>query len=264
MKDSVLSRFLRNAGVFSAVYRLQGLLKLRPKAFVFITGCPRSGTWAIVNWLLDQKGVTTWGESRVLICAHRFLDEVKRFVSTETHKREFISDVQKLVYNYYSRHSIIWNRTLVEKEPLEPVAFPDKEYNRFIENILSLFPDIKVIFMVRDPISTIWSMTQREWGYTLTQAVLKKYSIDDGIINWCDCAALIQKYESWKQVYVCRFERLVTHPEEESGRIRNFLSIGGGPPFKPKRTKVSDFSDKEQKHILDKTKQHSEWLYSEI
>ena len=259
----MLSQFLRKSGAFSVAYRLQRWLSLRPRSFVFITGCPRSGTWALVDWLHKQKEVITWGESRVLICAHRFMEEVRRFASTEAYHVEFISNIQKLVYDHYLRHSILWNRTLVEKEPLEPIAFPDRAYNRFIENIMGIFPDMKIIFMVRDPIPTIWSMTQRDWGHSLSQGTLKRYSIEECVENWCECAALIQQYESANQVYVCRFERLVDRPEEESLRIRKFMSIGAGLPFEPKKTKVCGFNDEEQKYISDRTKPYAQWLYSE-
>ena len=45
------------------------------------------------------------------------------------------------------------------KEPLEPIAFPDRHYEQFLDNTRLLFPNIKLLFMVRDPLATIWSMS---------------------------------------------------------------------------------------------------------
>ena len=44
---------------------------------------------------------------------------------------------------------------------LEPVAFPDESYAQFIDCMNRLLPNVRFIFMLRDPVATIWSMRSR-------------------------------------------------------------------------------------------------------
>ena len=205
------------------------------------------------NWLQTQSGVAALFESRILASAHKFVDEVERFKVLHMNKRILVSLMRKLVLSYCARTKFIWRKQLVLKEPLEPIAFPDLRYAAFLKNIQTIFPEIKIIFMVRDPIATIWSMSQRQWGYSLTSEKLRSYSLDECIKIWKDCAQLAYDYATSGNTYICIFERLVSEPEEESRRIFNFLSIGGSHYFQPKQTKTPGFAQDEKELIHKET-----------
>ncbi|MBL0344287.1 hypothetical protein [Candidatus Villigracilis affinis] len=59
-----------------------------------------------------------------------------------------------LVYDYYSSSRILMTKSLlVDKEPLEPIAFPSKGYEQFIVNTRLLFlkPKSCLPFVTRSP-----------------------------------------------------------------------------------------------------------------
>lgn len=224
-----------------------------PEQFCLITGSPRSGTTALERWLGEQREIVAFHESRVLIAIHRFIEETARFHRLEF-TGEFADMARDLAYEYYSNRSIlVGRRAIIDKEPLEPIAFPDMDYASFLQNLRLLFPDGKLIFMVRDPVATIWSMRQREWGHSLIDYEPHQFTLDEHIKNWCACADLILEYAEDPRAYVCSFGRLVDNPREESARILSFLRIAGCEPFRPREVKSIGFSIEERDYIEQKT-----------
>jgi hypothetical protein len=253
-------QFLHNAAKFSFSH-LQAMLGIYPRKICLITGCPRTGTSAMFFWLHAHKQVAALYESRILISAHRFVEEVERFQTLHENKRIVISMIRRLIYTYYARTRYLWRKQLlVEKEPLEPTAFPDKCYGQFLRNVRIIFPEIKLLFMLRDPVATTWSMTQRPWGYSLTNQNLRTYSLEECISNWQACAELICEYASVQNVYVCRFEQFIADPVADSRRIMDFLSIRSTKLFQPQPTSICGFSDAEREFILRETRSQREML----
>jgi len=248
-----MKHLLRNF-IISGIYNLQVTFGVQPKGIYLLSGCPRSGTSAMRNWLQQQKQVASLFEPRILIGAHRFFEVVERFDTLHTNRQMLIAMIRQLVFKYCAKTKYIWNKQLVLKEPLEPMAFPDERYREFVQNSQIIFPEIKLFFMIRDPVATIWSMTQRQWGYSQTNQVLRNYSIEECIKIWRACIELIQEYASDHDVYICQFERLINDPEDESHRIFDFLSIRGNQIFQPKQTKVPGFSDSDRKLIERETR----------
>jgi hypothetical protein len=117
-----------------------------------------------------------------------------------------------------------------------------------------IFPDIKIIFMVREPLATIWSMRQREWGYSLADPKLRNYSLPECIQIWKNCVELAHENYDDPNWYICSFERLVKEPKEESCRILRFISSKSSTFFIPKTTDKSRFSDEEKNYILQETR----------
>lgn len=243
---------------------IQALLGLRPRGICLVTGCPRSGTSALLHWLHEQKQVTGLNESRILISAHRFVDEVERLEALFDKRLLLLTLIRRLLYTYYARSRYVVGKLAIEKEPLEPMAFPDKGYERFLRNIRLIFPEIKLLFIIRGPVETIWSMRQRQWGYSLTDKKLRTYSLEECIRNWQACAELIAKYASAQNVYVCKFERLVANPVAESRRILDFLSIRATTMFQPRATSVCGFSETDQEFIVRETEPQREMLADKI
>jgi hypothetical protein len=256
------TRQLLHNNIFPAIYRLQIMLGIRPRGVCLITGCPRSGTRAILKWLGMHEQITAFEESRLLLSVHRFTDEVEKFHDLYANRIVLIDMIRKFFYTYRARDKILWRKQLVEKEPLEPIAFPDKRYREFLENLRTIFPDIKLLFMLRDPIETIWSMRQRPWGFSLKSKKLHEFSLEECIDTWNTNADIICDYVSDSNVYVCMFERLISDPKEESRRIFKFLSIRDGRQFQPKPTKTPGFSNDEREFILQKTNPQRELLLS--
>jgi hypothetical protein len=235
----------------SVILKFQRNFRLFPREICLISGGPRSGTSALCEWLGHQPGVSAFHESRILVSIHRFMEEIYRFRNLDKDSPMIVSLARHLVFDYYSSSRILLGkRLLVDKEPLEPIAFPSKEYRQFIINMKRLFPESKLLLAIRDPIATIWSMRKRTWGESLTNIETKKFTVEEYIENWCSCADLILQYRSDPNTYIVQFGRLVNDPENESRRILGFLNVREGDSFQPRQTKEIGFSNEEREKIL--------------
>lgn len=239
------------------IMRAQQGLRLYPPHFGLVTGPPRSGTTAVIFWLRDQPQVSAHIETRKLIAFHRFIDEVNRFKVLQRRQKQYAHLARRMLYEHYARHQLLVGRRLiVEKEPLEPIALPDKRYGSFLQSVRILIPEAKFVFMVRGPVQTINSMSLREWGYSLTDDTLREFTLEEYIENWCACTDEMLQYVEDPNAYFCSFERLVGEPEEETRRLCDFLEIEQEKPFVPKETKEVSFSDREIALIEEKTQGH--------
>lgn len=236
----------------SLVVNIQKKTGLFPHEFCLITGSPRSGTSALVRWLGAQKQISAFPESRILIGAHRFLEEAHRFhnLDKEIAKIELLG--RQLVYDYYidSRLSL-GKRLIVDKEPLEPIAFPSRDYARFVANVRKLLPESKLLLAIRDPFSTIWSMSRRTWGESLSDEQQHRFTLHEYIETWKAGAEIVLQYHGLPDVYVVQFGQLVNRAENESKKIFDFLKLRNGMPFKPRETNEVNFNTEERELILN-------------
>ena len=234
-----------------AILKFQRHFGLSPRNLCLISGAPRSGTSALCEWLGKQRQVSAFPESRILVSAHKFIEEAHRFQNLSKDSARITNLARQLVFSYYyDSRILIGRRLLVDKEPLEPIAFPSKKYEEFIKNVKIILPDCKLLIAIRDPIATIWSMSRRTWGESLTNVKKQRFTLEEYAENWCACANLTLKLSSDPNTYVVQFARLVSAPIDESRKIFDFLGIHNGSPFQPRQTHEIGFSEKERKKIL--------------
>lgn len=245
----------------SVALNLQKKIGLVPRDFCLITGSPRSGTSALARWLGMQRQISAFQESRILISAHRFLEEACRFQNLEKEIWRIEALSRKLVFEYYvdSRVSL-GKRLIVDKEPLEPIAFPLRDYKKFIINVEKIIPGVKMLFAIRDPLATIWSMSRRTWGESLTEPQRRRFTLDEYIDDWNLCAELVLENYIAPNVYVVQFGRLINDSVNESRRILDFLGIRDGVPFEPRDTNEIKFNTEERERIMTAVATHVERL----
>ena len=233
------------------VFNTQKYFRLFPQGICLILGAPRSGTSALSSWLGQQPQVATFPESRILVSVNSFIEEAFRFKNLESDRAEIEKLARHLVYDYYLNARVLLGKKLVvEKEPLEPIAFPSKKYRQFVLNMREILPDLKLLFVIRDPVATIWSMSSRAWGESLTTPESRRFSLDEYAENWCACAEIALQIHAMPNAYLLQFGDLVNHPENESEKIFDFLNIHKGVPFQPRSTSEIGFSERERKRIL--------------
>jgi hypothetical protein len=238
--------------------------RLFPREICLISGAPRSGTSALIDWLGHQPGVSAFPESRILVSVHKFLEEANRFKNLESDSTRITSLARNLVYDYYSSSRILIGKTLlVDKEPLEPIAFPLKDYEKFILNVKKLLPDSRLILAIRDPLSTIWSMSRRVWGESLSNIRSQRFTLEEYTENWCSCADIVLQNCSDPKVYIVQFGRLIRDSANESKRIFNFLNIRKGILFRPQQTKEIGFTTEEREQILQQVQPRLDLLKSQ-
>ncbi len=237
------------------ILRTQRQLRIRPRAFCLITGAPRSGTTALCNWLTAQQGATGGPETRVLVAAHRLVQEIDRFRRLKQREKALLAGTRRFVEESYAGMFPLWGRILIDKEPLGPLAHPDRAYEEFLRNVRRIFPEMKLIFMIRAPVNSIWSMNRRTWGYSLTEGERYTLPLETLIDTWSAAAEVAVALHQDPNVYLCRFERLITQPERESQKIRRFLGLQEGPAFATKPTKEPGFTPEERDHLVRATRE---------
>jgi hypothetical protein len=226
-------------------------LNLHPASLCLISGAPRSGTTALIEWLGRHPDVAAFQESRILVGLHGFLDDVDRFAKLATNSAELVSLARQLALQYYASSGVLLGkRVIVDKEPLEPIAFPARDYAGFLRNVRRLFPASKILLLVRDPLDTIWSMSKRSWGESLAGGPVIHFTLEEYAQNWCACADVALTYCSDPGAYVVQFGHLVADPGDESRKILEFVGLRTGEMFEPQRTSEVGFNPEEVETIL--------------
>lgn len=216
----------------------------------------------MARWLGSQPRAVYASQSRILLPAYRFVREMDRFKNLHADRSALLRQVRELVYDYYTRRWIHLTRILIDKENFEPSAFPEEDYGEFLRAVREILPDLKLLFLVRAPIPTVWSMMRRGWGHTLAAGEVRRYSLDECIRAWCASAELILEFADRPGVLVCQHERLVGGPKEESARILAFLGMEGGSGFEPRPTQEIGFSEDERAIITEATCALHEAVYA--
>lgn len=238
-------------------------LGLRPRGFALITGCPRSGTSALCAWFRQQPGVAGFNESRILLAAHAALQQVDRFSTLHEARAHCLAAQRGLVHDWYARERWLVRRWIVEKEPLEPIALPDGDYDRFLAHVRELFPAARFIGLVRDPLPTIWSMRQRTWGTSLAHADPHlEWSIERCLEVWRANVQLLARLRTEPHVLVCRYETLIADPVDTSRRLAQFLALRRHHPFIAQPASTVGFHAAERARILDATQAERHLLSS--
>jgi hypothetical protein len=238
-----------------ALLTAQHVVQHTPKTFCLITGSPRSGTTAVANWLFNHMRVKGDAESRILIAAYRFIEQIRRFNYLESQTPLLLELTRSLIYDFYANTRVLFaTSVLLDKEPLEPIALPDESYSQFIDCMHELFPNLRIVFMLREPISAIWSMKCRKWGYSLTDREPEEFPLEQHIRTWILCAELIEVQRKRSNVYVCQYEKLVANPVLESERLCEFLGLKQIFAFEPRESKRVDFSQADLARINEATR----------
>lgn len=225
----------------------------RAPELALITGSPRSGTTAMLDWLGARPRVVAHEESRILLAAHRFLAEVDRFQALDDARDDALHALRSCCLAYAMRDAPESTRLLIEKEPLEPIALPAGDYAGFLRNVRSLYPGIRMIFMVRHPVATVSSMRARQWGASLARASARSFSLDECITTWRANAALAAQLAGDRLVLRCHYEELVADPAAGSVRIADYLGLSGTPPFRPRPPRPSVLTPEEELLVLERT-----------
>jgi hypothetical protein len=237
---------------------MAGLLQakpfFRPDRFCLILGPPRSGTTALSIWLRGQPKAVGFNETRILVSLFPFIEGVSKFRRVGARRDLLLSQARHLLYSYYGSRCLFFGKNLlVDKEPLEPLAFPDENYLEFINAVKNLIPGAKFLFLLRDPISTVWSMTRRKWGYSIGDGEARSMSLEFHVNSWLGSAAIVPEIMDDPAVYVCQFHKLIVDTPRESERILSFLGVKNGMHFSPRPVKTPMFNKEEVVLIQKKT-----------
>ena len=164
LKSHIIRKLLSNVHTKRFLIFLQKVFRLKPNVFCLTVACARSGSSALVGWLSRHSDVVYVGQSRILPIASRYIQNVDSFKNLHSNRDSLLMLGRNLVWQYYSSKWFIWNRILIDKENFDPTVFPNGKIDRFLDDVRELFPDVKLLFLVREPVATISSMQKKNFG----------------------------------------------------------------------------------------------------
>lgn len=235
-------------------YLLGQALRPKTRQLYFVTGIARSGTTAITAWIGQQPKVKSFNESRILLALHAFHRTGDRFENLKREKAFLSSSLLELAVGHYSKQaSLLGKHIIVDKEPYFPLTFHDaQQYGDFLRFLLRMFPDMKILSMLREPVATIWSMTQRRWGYSI--ATIEEpisFELPYYIETWNNGMMELFQLQDHERVLFCKYEELEHQSIELSSAICDFFDIAISRPFNFVSKTGVGFTEEDQIKILE-------------
>jgi hypothetical protein len=206
----------------------------------------------VLEWLGAHRGVIAHEESRILHAGERFVAEVERFKGLSASRADALDGLRSAIASFAAKGADPAVRLIVEKEPLEPIAIPDRQYGEWLRRVREILPEMKILFMVRDPVATVSSMRARNWGHSLTVGVPRSFSLEECIAVWRANALLAIALTEDASVMRCSYDHLVADPRGVSSRVGDFLRLDLRP-FQPRDARPSVLSAAEVALVLEKT-----------
>lgn len=160
-------------------------------------------------YALKEKGVTSEYSHRTMAKA---VNDFCRVLPNG--KEDYFTELRQFILRLYARANKQQTKYVLDKTPV---------YYLIVEDIIELFPNAKIIFLWRNPLSIISSfLHSRDRG----KWVLYRHDTDlfEGLSNMVDAC---KKYRD--RACVVNYEDLVMHPEEAWRRIFAYLDL----PFDP-------------------------------
>jgi hypothetical protein len=239
---------------YNFLHQKSGFLYLPPRDVCIVTGCPRSGTSAMFHWLAKYNQTVGFNEQRICNAISDFIEKIYLCKSLYANKDILEYLLKKLLYSYLNNQKIIWNKIIVIKEPV-----PLYSNSNFITNVRKLLPKVKIIFMVRHPVSILNSMKGRKWGFSVRGVEPHNMPLDEGIKRWKSSVSTYIKSKN-ENLYLCMFENLIKDPNTESAKIKNFLKIKQLDTFEVKAVAEINLEDNIVQKILGETEKEREFF----
>jgi Flp pilus assembly protein TadD len=185
----------------------------------FLLGFPRSGTTLTEQILASHPSVVTLEERDTLA------DAVERLMPRSGNLAELENAPERVLSHY---RELYWQRVrnyganpegklFVDMAPMSTVKLP---------LIARLFPDARILFVVRDPRDVVLSCFRRRFGINPTTY---EFLTLEGAAEFY--SAVMRLAFLWREslsipLHEVRYENLVDNPREELTSLCNFLGLG--------------------------------------
>jgi len=173
---------------------------------IFIVGVPRSGTtwlWGLLSSHPDVVPLVREDfdpEKPSVVEGKRVTSETGAFLR---YSEDYI---QKVIAQKASANP---GKVFVEKTPL---------HLRKLDRIMAIFPEAKVIHVLRDPRAVICSMMKSTFYPFAT-------SLDDAILQCETCHKAIRPFLGEKNLLTVRYEALISNTAKELGGVLDFVEL---------------------------------------
>ncbi|GAX59187.1 sulfotransferase family protein [Candidatus Scalindua japonica] len=203
---------------------------------LYLLSIPRSGSTLAQRILASHKDVVTVAEPWLLIpylytlkkkgvyaeYSHKILSEALEdfFHYLPNGKDDYLHSIREFTLGLYRKAAKIEVKYFLDKSP---------RYHLVVEDIITLFPEGKFIFLWRNPLAvaaSVLNWSDGKWNFHFQIDLFK------GLAN------LIAAYDAHSNLAISvRYEDLLINPRDEWERILNYLDL----PFDPDL--LSRFSD---------------------
>jgi len=174
---------------------------------IFLVGVPRSGSTLIESVLSSNDKITrSMEESGFILDAH--------VVSSLEQRKSYSKSFYAFVQDFLKKHELLDKGCYFTDKSLENIYF--------IDIILKVFPNAKIIWTKRQPLASIVSILQNNlvnlsWAHDLND-ILEYFRASLDIIDY------------WKniypdQIYTINYEQFVSNPIEESQALYKFCEL---------------------------------------
>lgn len=174
---------------------------------VYIVGIPRSGTTWVWGMLTSHPSIIS------LVREDFFPNEPsiknKKRITSETGAFIRIKDdkkIKKIILNKIKNHP---NKIIIEKTPTHITQ---------IKRILKLFPNAKIIHVIRDPRAVISSMLNSHFFKFAN-------NLDDAINKCISYYQFSLEFENYSNFYILKYEDLIKRPQDTLRKLFKFLNL---------------------------------------
>ena len=206
---------------------------------IFIFSLPRSGSTLAQRTLAAHEAVSTTSEPWLLL-PYVYATRAKGVYAEYTHEgaagaiedfsralpggtEDYVAELREFVLRLYARAADDNAQYFLDKTP---------RYDLIAEEVISLFPQGKFIFLWRNPLSVVAS-NMETWSGGKWRLYTQKIDYFDGL------ASLVAAYERHQdRACAVRYEDLLLDPEQEWRRVFEYLNLKFDPDLLTTFTEV--------------------------
>ena len=189
--------------------------------YLFVCGCPRSGTTALVRLLNSHKLLAIGMERYKYYASKNKINKINKSSFEEKFFFDFQDNQTNITWGYFYR-------PLKDKYQQGVVYLGDKypHYYNFYNEIDQEFPNPKWIFMLRDIHDVAMSYNARAANPEDKWPAEADYT--KAVVHWNDALAKTWKYlkaNKDPKLFVCQYEKIFSYDENYLKSLTNFLEI---------------------------------------
>lgn len=205
----------------------------------FLVGCPRSGTTLLQCLIGAHSQIQTFPETALFyssVPSHRREMEFLGIASRAAKVRfiEFLNEISRPeLFEYYFRnpfsigqYATMWRHLLDDltmEEGKSGWLEKTPHHVDYLQYIQRLFPDAKVIHIIRngaDNIASMWVQVEKA-----RMRSGKGWSLDETINRWVTAVRTSASYQGKEGHYLVSYEGVVDHPEDTLKSLFSFMEL---------------------------------------
>ena len=203
---------------------------IQDENLIFIISQPRSGSTLLQSVLSNNEWINTASEPWLLFHFLGYFNphlidakysNVQAYEATKDflNKTNFQEGIKQEVRDFINK---VYQKTLGQEERTKYILDKTPRYYEIIDSIRDVFPKAKIILLKRNPLATLSSIIDT-WG---VKGINGLYTSRRDIL---EAPFLLQKFveknSSDPNVLITNYETIVHNPQQEVGRIYQWLDI---------------------------------------